>query len=133
VATVASTRHSSSAGSAFQRTSSGAQREAEVGDIAADRVAERERRFAEGDRAQVDRQFGDRGRERDQHQAGGERAEAHAPGQSRRGLDQGIAAQGQQDDARDELDQCHGRVHLPVRETARLCRSGRSAQEQPST
>ena len=72
-------KHSSSGRSARQRTSSGAasaasaQGQAEVDDVAADRVAQRQRLAADPDRARVDRQFRQRGAERDQQQAGGER------------------------------------------------------------
>jgi hypothetical protein len=70
--------------------------EADVGDIAADGIAEREFALAVVDGHQVHRQLRQRGGEGNQHQAGGERRESQPLRQSRGALDDRITAQRQQ-------------------------------------
>ena len=93
-----------------------AQRQSEVDDVAADRVAERKRLAASPRGACVDRQFRQRRAECDQQQAGGEGRQAHVPAEAGRTLHDRIAAEREQDQSQREHPECsdHPYVSLVV-------------------
>ncbi len=78
------------------------QGQAEIGDAAADGVAQGQLGLANPQRARIDRQFRQRRGDAQQQQAGSEGTGAEALGEAGDGLDDGIPAQRQQQQAKQE-------------------------------